>query len=50
MNNLQTSSKKMLPFSENVMFINILGKKHKDSLALKEKAVLVLHLYSAPEV
>lgn len=50
MNNLQTSSKKMLPFSENVMFINTLGKKDKDSLAVKEKAVPVLHLYSAPEV
>lgn len=40
----------MLPFSENVMFINTLGKKYKDSLAVKEKTVPVLHLYSAPEV
>lgn len=50
MNNLQTSSKKMLPFSENAMFINTLGKKHKDSLAVKEKAVPVLQLYSTPQV
>lgn len=50
MNNLQTSSKKMLPFLENVKFINILGKKHKDCLAVKEKAVPVLQIYSAPEL
>lgn len=37
MNNLQTLSKMILPFSENVMFINTLGKKHKDSLAVKKK-------------